>query len=460
MSGSSLLDIVPRCRIDKECRIIYEKGCKDKVESIVHEVEDGKCTIQHCEKACQHLATISALAMQTHDVETIVTFLEKGVCDLLAIILNKFAVDSPSICNYTCQIICNMCYSSRELQEFLGEIGICELVVFVLGLHIGDPDVSEYGTCAVCLLVRNNQQSNHANCIRLADANIFETLTQVGNFGFNLKHERSSLVASYVCAALSILCEATNSSPLLECGSDQLVVELLRLHRENREFIPYGIKAVCSLASLNFEHREILGRHGICMLLFNVLKTEDREIVIREGVEAAMHLSVNPSNSRRLKDAEAVIWIVKFLDEKLMTQPLGAEVCSGAILNMISKGPAMNDHYLQLQQCNGVSVLNRAKNLKTADVSFKVKENIFHIMETIDELKLNESVSGRISFRSIDVRDDKANKPNGTISPRKSVDAIVDGLPTPEKAQELPRNVREYVEFRRMTSTNINFNDS
>jgi hypothetical protein len=447
-TSSSLLDIIPRCQIDKQ----YEKY---KVANIVHEVEDGKCTLEYCEKACKALASISGIAMQTRNAEILLEFLDKGVCELIVVILNKFGIDSPAICNYTCQTICNMCYSSRELQEFLGEIGVCELVVFVTGLHIGDPDVGEYGASAICLLA----QKNHPNSMRLADANVFECLTQVGNFGFNLKHERASLVASLVCAAFSILCEAANALPLLECGSDQLVIALLKCHRENRDFIPYGIKAICALASLNFEHRETLGKNGICMILFSILKSEDRENVIQEGVEAVMHLSVNPSNSRRLKDAEAAIWIIKFLEERLTKQPLGAEVCSGAILNLISKGPAMNDHYLQLQQCNGVDVLRRAEQSKIT--SFKARENIFHIMETIDHFMSNERLPARPSYRLSEERDDRDHKGtgNGALTQLRSNEISIDGLPTPEKVQSLPPNVREYVEFRRMSSTNINFSD-
>lgn len=342
---------------------------------------------------------------------------------MLALVLNKYGASDATICSYICQCICNMSYCSRELRESFVEIGVCELLVFVLSIHVGDPDISEFGTCAICILAFNS----FANVRRFAEGKAYDCLSQIGNFGFNLNSERSSIVASYVCLAFSLLSEAFYSPKLIDCGADELVIALIKVHRRAANvlvskcdnLLPYGVRCICSLASLNGDHREILGKLGVCDLIVDILKKDMNTLstmIIKDAVEAIMHLSLSGNNSRRLRDNKVCSLIVDMLDNKLLSCDFGAEVCTGAIWNLVSKGCYTKDHIFQLEDCSAIAVLRKAE--MSPKTSFKAKENIFHIMETISnkeylvhsDVKLEDSATLSIDRSRDSLRSRKSHE--------------------------------------------------
>ena len=92
-------------------------------------------------------------------------------------------------------------------------------------MHIGDSDMSEYSSLAILVLACNN----NSNSYKLSQAGVCGIIAQIGNFGFNIRNERSSAIARNVCYAIAQLTEAMNSSQLLDAGVCELVCELLKV---------------------------------------------------------------------------------------------------------------------------------------------------------------------------------------------------------------------------------------
>ena len=101
----------------------------------------------------------------------------------------------------------------------------CEFIVHAASMHIGDTDVSEYSSLAILVLACNN----NSNSYKLSQAGVCDIIAQIGNFGFNVRNERSSSIARNVCYAIAQLTEAMNSSKLLDAGVCELVCELFKV---------------------------------------------------------------------------------------------------------------------------------------------------------------------------------------------------------------------------------------
>lgn len=70
-------------------------------------------------------------------------------CETLVLIMTKYGAVSKVIAANSCLTVSILSWSLRDMKEFLGDIGACELVVFATSMHIGDPDVSLHGSGAL-----------------------------------------------------------------------------------------------------------------------------------------------------------------------------------------------------------------------------------------------------------------------------------------------------------------------
>eukprot|EP01035_Chromulina_nebulosa_P020566 gene20566-26671_t len=329
-----------------------------------------------------------------------------------------------------------MSFCSRELKEFLGEIGACELVVFACTMHIGDENVSEYGSSAIGLLANNNI----SNSYRLAEVDACECMAQI---------------------AFTQLCEAANASKLYECGANELVVNLLRMHISKPEFIPSAIRSLCSLASLNNDHRESLGRIGACQLVVKVLSKDDRILVMQDCCECLMHLSLCDYNNKQLSeliissqsDLQSSInvcqLILERLDKYLVSQDFGAEICTGALLNLLTIGDnkLIDKNKLNITSSDGAIILKQTQH--SPKCSYRAKENIIKLLDLIGVSNDITSYSSKplITHSSNNSNNNRNNNSNNN-SNKNSDKNIVSN----ESIKPLNVDVLEYVEFRRMSS--------
>jgi hypothetical protein len=361
---------VPKCAIEKE----FEKK---RAYDVVFRMESEKYSIEVCEWGARGFASIAGLAMHTQNAESFADFLDDGGCEALVQIMNKYAESSEVVAAYGCLAISVLAWSLRELKEFLGEIGACEIVVFALSMHIGSPLVSEYGTRAVGILA----QSNISNSFRIAEAGACDALAQAGNFGFNLRHDRCVEIATNVCLGFAELSEAANCSRLLDCGATALVVELTRFHHKQEDFARSSIKAICALSSLNAIHREELGRCAVCPLVVKMLYLHEITSLILEGCEAIMHLSLSPNNANILGENGGCEVVVNMLRTKLFNVEMGAEVCTGAMLNLATYGENARINREKFIQVNAIELLRKTQFSSKA--SYKARENIVSLLDLL-----------------------------------------------------------------------------
>eukprot|EP01037_Dinobryon_pediforme_P039721 gene39721-48483_t len=185
------MEKMPKCKVEKE----FERK---RAADIIKAVQAQNYSLSICEWGCRAFVSVTGIAMQNQNTDSMADFLDDGGCEALIEIMNKY--------------------------EFLGEIGACELAVFATSMHIGDPLVSEYGSGAIGLLAKENI----SNSLRLAESGACDVISQVANFGFALRQENACDVATNVCFAFAQLSEAQNATQLLDCGAPALVVQLMK----------------------------------------------------------------------------------------------------------------------------------------------------------------------------------------------------------------------------------------
>jgi hypothetical protein len=367
----------PQYYLDKE----FERK---RAYDVVILMDEKKYSRDVCEWAVKGFAAIASYAMTTQNAESMADFLDDGGCEALLNIMNRYGEESTSVASFGCMTITILAWSLRELKEFLGEIGACEVVVYVMSVHIGDPEVSEYGSHAVGIL----SKSNIANSYRLAESQACDILAQVGNFGFNLRHEKCVVVAKNVCYAFAQLAEAVNAKRLMDCGASALVCHLTKLHFKNEDFAVAAIHSICALASLNPFHREELGKHQMCKFIVDMINLHSaNNSLVREGCESIMHLSLSPNNADKLSENNACSLILN-LFSKMTDVEFGTEICTGCLLHFCTYGNLAKRNRFILISNNASELLKNAQ--LSTKASYKARENIISLLDLINsEIAMN-----------------------------------------------------------------------
>ncbi len=371
--------------------LIEKEFERKRAYDIVTQIDREQFSVGTCEWAVRGYASIASHAMIQKNAESMADFLDDGGCESLVNIMTQYSEVSEKIAAYGCMAISILAWSLRELKEFLGEIGACEVVVFATSMHIGDPKVSEYGTNAIGQMAKQNI----SNSFRLAKAGACDILAQVGNFGFNLRHESCIAVATNVCYAFAHLSEAVNAKRLAECGSSGLVVALTKLHMKDKDFALAAVKALCALSSLNAFHREELGNCDGCKYVVEIIGLHDNVTLCLEGCEAIMHLSLSPNNADKIGASNGCEVVATALKGKLFEVDFGTEVCTGAMLNLATYGINAAENREKLVKCGSIDMLKRAQFSPKA--SYKARENIQALLDLLGAENVSSNAFGRFN---------------------------------------------------------------
>ena len=245
-------------------------------------------------------------------------------------------------------------------------------------MHYGDDEISEFSTLAIRMLTQNNI----SNSYHVAESDGCDIITQVGVFGFNLQNKHSTYVATNVSYIICQLSEAINVKRLLDCGACDLIVKLLRIHENKNVVVTAAMKALSGLASLNIDLRESLGRSGLCEIIAPIInKYNENTTILQDGCEVIMHLSLGPSNVTKLSSCSAIETLLFALDNKLLDEMYGAEVCSGALLNMVLYGVKAKENRSLILSLNGVAIIR--KILLSSKAGIKCKENTLQLLDIL-----------------------------------------------------------------------------
>ena len=385
---------------------------------VVEIVNDHKSSLSVAEWACKIIVGFTSTAIKTRNTEAFIHLLDDGVCECLVNTMNLHASTSENVAAIGCHALNDLSWTSRELREFLGEIGACECVIYILSMYVGNPDVAEYGTSTVI-----NLSKDINNSYRLAEAGACDVIVQTGNFGFNVRHPKSTIIASNVCHCIYNLCEARNQKKLSESGTCELVTQLLKIHINVYEVVVSAIRAICGLASLTIENREILGKVGACNLIVQafslyqplpqsstqptspsspnsspasqsypspiqqnhhtlnsnssssnltnnssnnnnsqILVEYSKYIVLIENCcEAIMHLSLNPNNTERFQHCGGCDVLVQSLDKYLIEREFGSEICCSGMINLSTYGLQTAINIQRLKQLNCLHLMQRVQ---------------------------------------------------------------------------------------------------
>ena len=274
-------------------------------------------------------------------------------------------------------------------------------------MHYGDDVISEYSTLAIRMLTHNNI----SNSYHVAESDGCDIITQVGVFGFNLQNMHSVYVTTNVCYIICQLSEAINVKRLLESGACELIVKLLRIHENKNVVVTAAMKALSGLASLNIDLRESLGRSGLCEIIAPIInKYNENTLILQDGCEVIMHLSLGPTNVTKLSSCSAIETLLFALDTKLLDEIYGAEVCSGALLNMVLYGVKVACYYSLIHSLiltylppskakenrslilslNGVAIIR--KILLSSKAGVKCKENTLQLLDILGADRVVDNV--------------------------------------------------------------------
>ena len=227
----------------------------------------------------------------------------------------------------------------RDVLEYLASIGFYKAFIACISLHVGDAIISELGLAAIASLGGSGGSSSSMYLLSsTVEMNCCDVITQVGSFGFNMRHERCCIIATHFCAAVEVLCEAVNVSKLLDSGCSQMLVALMRLHLPDGCFSTAAIKAICGLASLSACLRLELMRYEVCEVLVEAYSRHSKiyKSIIRDVCEAILHLSVDTCHIERIG---VTIGLCKILVHALQTHLLwieqGAEIATSAMLHLV-----------------------------------------------------------------------------------------------------------------------------
>ena len=339
-------------------------------------VDQCRSSLSIAEWACKSIASFTDAAIKKRNAEAMAQLLDEGICECLVNCMHAHCANSAEVASSSCHALSDMCWMSRDLREYLGELGACECVVFALNMHMGDADVAENGTAAVINLCKDNI----TNSFRVAEADGCDIVVQTGNFGFNLRHPKSATIAGNVCTAVSHMCEAKNQRKLAESGACDLVASLLKFHMSSYEVVLAATRALCGLASLTSDNREVLGRAGGCGLLVQAMATHEEAVDIKQHCcEAIMHMALSATNTEKLAQAGACEAVVRALEEHLLERDFGAEICCGAMLNLITYGAAAPSNTIRLRMAGAGPLMERVnRGLRASQRAIESAKQIAH----------------------------------------------------------------------------------
>lgn len=350
-------------------------------------VEECKESVTIAEWACKAIANFTNTAIKTRNREAMAQLLDEGICECLMSTMLTHCAESLIVATDGCHALCDLTQSDRELREFLGDLGACELCVFMLNMHIGRPEVTEGSSKAMINLCTENIK----NSFRLSEAGACEVLVQAGNFGFNLRHPQCASVAANVCDAISHLCEAANQAKLADSGACDLVVSLFKFHLDNDIVCEPATKALCGLSSLTAENREVLGKSGGCLLIVQAMQQqlehneENRPFniqIVENCAEAMMHMALSVSNTERFSQADGCTVLMKVLDKFLIERNFGAEICCGGLMNMITYGTSSKENIQCMRDANIVELMARVQ-ISTRS-SYRARDNASQLVTYVN----------------------------------------------------------------------------
>lgn len=320
-------------------------------------------------------------------------FLDEGGCETMLNLLRRYGATDREIVANCCAVVCFMIWSLRRSSEYLGSIGFCAVFIKCLAMHVGDALISELGLAAIALL---GDRSN-ANKYLLSTANCCDVISQVGYFGFNIRHERSVFIASNYCAAVEVLCEAINVRTLMDSGCCQLLAALMKLHLSDTEFATAGMKALCGLLSLSPSIRADLIRFGACESIVEVYTlhgTTCRSIII-DVCEAILHLSLDQCNADQIGNAGLCKVLVDSLLTHLLWVDNGSEIATTAVLNLVESGPAAGENQYRFVDAGIMEAFQLT--LQSELLSFRTLDNVMKLFDifAVEDIQLSQDSLAR-----------------------------------------------------------------
>lgn len=368
---------MPQCEINKSLQ-------SSRATDVSRDLEFNGFSLAACRSGLESLISITGSAMQNQNADAMADFLDDGGCELVLKILHLHGELNEDIAANCCRVLSILAWSLPEMKEFLGEIGACEIVSYTAFTHIGSPLVSEHATAAIAYL----SFENSVNGVRFADAGACDILIQMGNFGFNLRHDRCVNVAINVCYAIPAFCNETNASQLMESGACALVSELLKLHMKSNEFIAAGIKAISALAGVNNSLREELGKVEACEHIMDAIALYQASDIRLIVVEAIMRLSFFPMNTAMLGECGACEVLVESLS-RLIESPKGLEYCIVSMKNLATNGFSEKQNRLRFLNAGALDELRVIRS--KADINSSLSSVLNSVMEVLSSSSASSS---------------------------------------------------------------------
>lgn len=215
-------------------------------------------------------------------------FHEVRAAELIAAALDTHAANSKVVAA-CCAAIFVIAFSSKETQELLSSLGVCERVVQTMSTHGEDLEVQARGCGAIYALSLSNKQTQLQLCEAKAPAACLKAMHRY--------MDDPSAALSAADAFMSLSCDNKLGQDLLgsgegvgtELGSKgacELLADLVGRYENDRDVMYAGLDAAMKLAIDNPENRLRFGAAGMCrkvMDAFGQYQDDEIFLLVRTG---------------------------------------------------------------------------------------------------------------------------------------------------------------------------------
>eukprot|EP01041_Mallomonas_annulata_P003700 gene3700-7360_t len=264
---------------------------------------------------------------------------ELGVSNVLVSILGAYFNDI-SILEMTFDAIISISIDNDNIN-LLGISGICQAVVAILRIHSSCPKIVEQ-----CLRTMRYIAINDSNNMKLTTAGAYEAIMDIV-----VVHMHICTIAEHFCRFVRNLAYDNDKCVQLgSVGACEVVVTALLTHVNENSVVEQGCCAIINLAT-NAVNNTKLGASGACGAVLAAMKQHmDTTHVVEQICCAIVNLLTNDNNCLKFCNAEA--WIIILLAMKThLNQPIIAEQSIRALRYLASSDMIYNKKIIKAGIC-------------------------------------------------------------------------------------------------------------
>jgi len=379
---------------------LARKKSADLMEYMNGELRGGHFAPDVMEYCMTVLASITLRCFRLNDVESQCQLLDGNVCESIKTVLDTMGAENKVVARKGCEAVRNMAWGSTDFCDVIVDAKLGTTLCAMVAAHGHDTEVMRFAITSLAFLCFGNMDHAYS----LAECGALEAVGKVRlqaarqAHGTEKEEAEEALFETVVaaCYAAKSLALAGFALKVLHSGCIEVAVYYLEQHiaikGPLREAAIYALSAICSL---NSACRERVGDTAAPRLVSEALSVDSSDpdrlspAELLNCCEAILHLSLNTNVSEELSKHRAPAQLLDVLDSTLLGEEHGAEICTGALLNLTRYGStaAACRSFLADAAPRSVHVMDRVR--QTGTTGFRAREIAKTLLKVIaDEVDI------------------------------------------------------------------------